>query len=104
MVNFKKIFLILFSVMFVIIMMLSGRVQAADNPTVIAPATPTPTAAPITVNTPTPTAMVKPTQPPATSPSSKLPQTGIEDYTGLIIVVILLAGSSIIAYKKIKEN
>ena len=42
MVNFKKIFLILFSLMLVVTIMLQNSVQAAEGSTVIAPGTPTP--------------------------------------------------------------
>ena len=56
-----------------------------------------------TPSTTTPTPSATNTPKPTTTPSTKLPQTGIEDYTGLIFVTIALAGSAVFAYKKMKD-
>lgn len=64
------------------------------------------TLAPVT--TPTASTTISPNSTQKTTPTptitqSKLPQTGIEDYTWLIVAVIVLIGLAIFTYKKLKE-
>lgn len=71
--------------------------------TILTPGNATPSPAPVT--TPSPTTATTPTPKVTPTPTSQtnLPKTGIEDYTGLIVVTIVLGGSAVFAYKKIKE-
>lgn len=66
---------------------------------------PSPVPSPSVNTTPTPSSATTPS--PRVSPTptnqTKLPQTGIEDYTGLIVAVAVLGVSAIFAYVKIKQ-
>lgn len=93
----KKV--ILMSIM--VVLVISTTIYASDGSmqTVVpgVTSTPKPTA------TPTSTATSKPIATPKPTSQTKLPQTGIEDYTGLIFTTLLLIGSAVFAYNKIKE-
>lgn len=78
-------------------LLIPTMVFATDDVIEIKPTTVTPTPSATTTSTPTATATKTP------STTTKLPQTGIEDYTSLIVVTIVLTGSAIFAYIKIKE-
>lgn len=97
MLKLKKNVLMILMVMLVIIaIIIPTNVFATDGSFSVVPGgttSPTPT----TVTSPTP--RVTPTP----GIQNNLPQTGIGDYTGLIVITILLGASSIFAYKKIKE-
>ena len=113
MLNLKRFFIIL-SAMLMMLVFINSITYASDgqiniiNPNVNATTAPTtnPTTSPtispnlVTIQTPISTTTQTPI---ATAKFEKLPQTGIEDYTGLIIVTIILAASSVFAYKKIKS-
>ncbi len=95
--NVLKIVLVMI-VLLVVIAPISVYAASIITPGGTTSATPSP--APATTPTPTtPTPKVTPT--PTTQ--TNLPKTGIEDYTGLIVVTIVLGGSAVFAYKKIKE-
>lgn len=69
-----------------------------DSAQIIIPGT---TSSPAPIVTPSPAIIVTPS--PKTNTQTKLPQTGIEDYTGLIIVTIVLGASTVFAYIQIKK-
>lgn len=99
MISLKKNVLKIVLVMLVVLAVIAPiSVYAAS---IITPGNATPSPAPVTTPTPTTTPSPKVTPTPTTQPN--LPKTGIEDYTGLIVVTIVLGGSAIFAYKKIKE-
>lgn len=100
MLKLKKNVLIVGLVMLVVLVVITP-VNVYATTEIITPggstnATPTP---PTPSTAPTPTPKVTPT--PTTQ--TNLPKTGIEDYTGLIVVTIVLGASAVFAYKKIKE-
>lgn len=63
----------------------------------------TPTPAPVTSPSPTTATTPTPKVTPTPITQTNLPKTGIEDYTGLIVITIVLGASAVFAYKKIKE-
>lgn len=94
MISLKKNVLKIVLVMLVVLVVITPINVYATN--IIAPggstsATPSPATTPTPKVTPTPTTQ------------TNLPKTGIEDYTGLIVVTIVLGASAVFAYKKIKE-
>lgn len=102
MISLKKNVLKIVLVMLVVLVVITPINVYATN--IIAPGgstSATPSPAPVTTPSPatTPTPKVTPT--PTTQ--TNLPKTGIEDYTGLIVVTIVLGASAVFAYKKIKE-
>ncbi len=106
MLNLKKNILMIFITMLIIVVLtVPTSIYASDGSIeVITPGGTATTPSPKPAVTPTP----KPTAPaPIASPTpvsqTKLPQTGLEDYTGLIVVTIILGTSAIFAYKKIKD-
>ena len=107
MLSLKKNVLKVFLIMSVIIALLVPVASYAtdDSVNVITPGTSTPT--PAATASPKATATPKTTASPKVTPTpnsqSNLPQTGIEDYTGLIVVTIILGASAVFAYKKIKD-
>ena len=74
----------------------TGTTTASPSPAAVTPASPTVVAIPKT--TATEAAKVV-----ATPKTTNLPQTEIEDYTGIIVAVVILAGTAVVALKKIKE-
>lgn len=105
--NVLKILIAMLMVIALIIPVASYATDAGSGVTVITPGTPTPAPASPVINT-TPTPNNRPTTPsPVVSPTpvnqTKLPQTGIGDYTALIVVTIVLGASAMFAYVKIKQ-
>ena len=104
MINLKNNVLKILIIMLTIIALLVPAVSYASDSSgnVILPGTTSNT-------TPSPTTSTKPTTSPTAKTTatptnnSNLPQTGIEDYTGLIVAIVLLSGSAVFAYKKIKD-
>lgn len=108
MINFKrKILIIITTVLAVMLIMIPNKVHATDTSINVI----TPSGTTTSSTTPTPTVTTTPTTATSSTPkatatattSSTLPQTGIEDYTGLIIAIVLLTGSAMFAYTKIRK-
>lgn len=100
MLKIKKSVLMIIAIMLIMIaLVVPVNSYASDGSiNVIGPgSTPTPSVSTTTTPTTTPTPIATPTS------TTNLPQTGIEDYTGLIVATVILGGTSIFAYKKIKE-
>lgn len=100
----KKLVIVSLLLVVMLAFVLPMSVQADEGIQIINPgaATPTPTvtSSPSVATTKTPTPTAKAT---ATT-STALPQTGIEDYTGLIVGAVLIGLTSVIAYVKIKKS
>lgn len=103
MLKLKKNVLVIVLVMLAILLVIT---PASAYATIITPGgstSATPSPAPVTTPSPTTTTTPTPKVTPTPITQTNLPKTGIEDYTGLIVVTIVLGGSAIFAYKKIKE-
>ena len=96
-----KVMIVSLIVIALLVPITSYATDTGSGMVVIAPgsASPSPAPSPTTKTTSTPTTVVSPT--PATQ--TKLPQTGIEDYTGLMVAVVVLGASSVFAYIKIRQ-
>ncbi len=109
MLSLKKNVLKIVMIMLVIVALLVPVASYATDDTVnvITPgtSTPTPTTSASPKATPKATSTPKTTSTPKVTPTPKsnLPQTGIEDYTGLIVITVVLGASAVFAYKKIKD-
>lgn len=110
MIKLSKNILKIIMVMLVVIVMLAPITSYATNTgsgtIIIAPGgTPSPVPSPSVNTTPTPSNVTTPSPKVSPTPTdqTKLPQTGIEDYTGLIVAIAVLGVSAVFAYIKIKQ-
>ncbi len=96
---------IIVAILIGIVLLVPVNSNADNTVQVITPGTPTPsaTSSPAIKTSPSPEVTTSPKVTTTPTTPSKLPQTGIEDYTGLIVVTIALGASAIYAYIKIKE-
>ncbi len=109
MIKLNKVILNVMMISLVVIALLvpitSYATDTGSGMVVIAPGSPSPAPSPSVNTTPTPSNVTTPS--PVVSPTpatqNKLPQTGIEDYTGLLIAVAVLGVSAVFAYIKIKQ-
>lgn len=100
----KNILKVLVIMLIVVALIIPATSFATDDSlNVITPGTPSPS--PVTPSSPTVKTTTTPIATPnvTSTPQSNLPQTGIEDYTGLVVITVLLGASAIFAYKKIKD-
>lgn len=111
MIKLNKVILKVMIISLVVIALLvpitSYATETGSGMVVIAPGSPkpSPVPSPSVDTTPTPSNVTTPS--PVASPTpvnqTKLPQTGIEDYTGLMVAVVVLGVSAVFAYIKIKQ-
>lgn len=103
-----KVFFVILVIMTLLLPVVSHASTVDINPGGSTPIptikpTSTPTKKPSSTPTVKPTAKATATVKPTPANGSKLPQTGIEDYTGLIVATVLLSASALIAYRQIKK-